>query len=254
MSIRTMGALIAVEWKKLYRDIMNLIVMILMPVGLALVLYFALGKVANDYYPPGVESHFEYLLPGVMGYSIIYMGMMVALGLVDYREAGLLKRIQATPVSPSAYLGSQLIAYAVIAVIQAFIVLLVARIVGFVPQGGVLGLLLAIPSLALLGITAVGLGLITATVSKNSGAAGGLAVIYILPMMMFGAWLAVFDDATLTIARFMPNHYVTETLYVIFHTGDLSDPKIWQNILILTGIAAVITAIGILLFKRSEFD
>ena len=253
MSLRTMGALVAVEWKKLYRDIMNLIVMILMPVGLALIFYFALGKVANDYYPDNVNSHFEFLLPGVMGYSIIYMGMMVALGLVDYREAGLLIRIQATPVSPVAYLGSQIIAYAVIAVVQAFIVLLVARLVGFVPQGGVVGLLYAIPSLALLGITAVGLGLITATVSKNSGAAGGLAVIYILPMMMFGAWLAVFDDATLTIARFMPNHYVTETLYVIFHTGDLSDPKIWQNILILTGIAAVITAIGILLFKRSEF-
>jgi ABC-type transport system involved in multi-copper enzyme maturation permease subunit len=117
----------------------------------------------------------------------------------------------------------------------------------------VVGLLLAIPSLALLGITAVGLGLITATVSKNSGAAGGLAVIYILPMMMFGAWLAVFDEATLTIARFMPNHYVTETLYVIFHTGDLSNPVIWQNILILAGITVVITAIGILLFKRSEF-
>ena len=253
MSIRTMGALVAVEWKKLYRDIMNLIVMILMPVGLTLIIYLALGGVSNDYYPPGVDSHFEFLLPGLMGYSIIYMGMMVALGFVDYREAGILKRIQATPLSPTAYLGSQIIAYMVIAVVQAFIVLLVARLLGFVPQGGLLGLLLACPSLALLGITAVGLGLITATVAKNSGAAGGLAVIYILPMMMFGAWLAVFDEATLTIARFMPNHYVTDTLYIIFHTGDLSNPAIWQNFLILSGITLVVTGIGIVLFKRAEF-
>ena len=253
MRLRTMGALVAVEWKKLYRDIMNLIVLILMPVGLALIFYFALGGVSNDYYPEGVASHFEFLLPGLMGYSIIYMGMMVALGLVDYREAGILKRIQATPVSPMTYLGSQLIAYGVIAVVQAFIVLLVARLLGFEPQGGLLGLLLACPSLALLGITAVGLGLITATVAKSSGAAGGLAVIYILPMMMFGAWLAVFDEATLTIARFMPNHYVTETLYVIFFTGDLSNPVIWQDFLILAGITLVITGIGIVLFRRAEF-
>ncbi|MFN2184060.1 MAG: ABC transporter permease [Anaerolineae bacterium] len=253
MRLRTMGALVAVEWKKLYRDIMNLIVLILMPVGLALIFYFALGGVSNDYYPEGVASHFEFLLPGLMGYSIIYMGMMVALGLVDYREAGILKRIQATPVSPMTYLGSQLIAYGVIAVVQAFIVLLVARLLGFEPQGGLLGLLLACPSLALLGITAVGLGLITATVAKSSGAAGGLAVIYILPMMMFGAWLAVFNEATLTIARFMPNHYVTETLYVIFFTGDLSNPVIWQDFLILAGISLVITGIGIVLFRRAEF-
>ena len=65
------------------------------------------------------------LLPGVMGYSVIYMGMMVALGLVDYRQSGLLKRIEATPVTPAIYLGSQIIAYMIIAVIQALIVLLV---------------------------------------------------------------------------------------------------------------------------------
>jgi len=71
--------------------------------------------------------------------------------------------------------------------------------------------------------------------------------------MMFGAWLAVFNEATLTIARFMPNHYVTETLYVIFFTGDLSNPVIWQDFLILAGITLVITGIGIVLFRRAEF-
>ena len=253
MKLRTMGALVAVEWKKLYRDPMNLIVLILMPVGLALIFYFAMSGITNDYYPEGVMNHFEYLLPGVMGISVIYMGMMVALGLCDYREAGVLKRIEATPVSPVAYLGSQIVAYMFIAVFQALIVLLVARLTGFEPLGGVAGLLLSCVFLALLGATAVGLGLITAAVAKNSGAAGGLAVIYIIPMMMFGTNLVVFNEATRTIARFMPNYYVNDSLSIIFFTGDLSNPVLWQNLIILTVITLVITVAGILLFKRTEF-
>ena len=99
-----------VELKKLYRDPMNLCVMLLMPVGLALIFYLALGNVYNDYYPVPGMNHFEYLLPGVMGYAVIYMGMMVALALCEYRKAGLLNRVKTTPVSTSAYLGSLIIA------------------------------------------------------------------------------------------------------------------------------------------------
>jgi ABC-2 type transport system permease protein len=253
MKLQTIGALVVVELKKLYRDPMNLAVLLLMPVGLTLVFYLALRGVSNDYYRVPAKNHFEYLLPGVMGYAVIYMGMMVAVALCEYRESGLLKRVETTPVSPAVYLGSLVIANMVIATFQGLIVLLVARLLGFEPQGGLVGLLLASLFLALLGIAAVGLGLITAAVAKNSGAAGGLAVIYIVPMMMFGALLAVFNEATRTIARFMPNYYVSDSLSVIFHTGRLSDPVIWQNLLILALISLVLVVAGIQIFKKTAF-
>ena len=165
----------------------------------------------------------------------------------------MLKRLESTPTSPYEYLGSLIIANMFIAVLQALIVLLVARLLGFEPQGGLVGLLLASLFLALLGVTAVGLGLLTATVAKNSGAASGLAVIFIVPMMMFGAFLAVFNETTRTIARFTPNYYVTDSLSVIFHTGSVSDPVIWQNLLILSIISLVVVVAGIQLFKKTEF-
>ena len=253
MKTQKVISLVKVEFKKLYREPVNLAVMLLMPVGLTLVYYLALSNVTNDYYPVPGMNHFEYLLPGTMGYAVIYMGMMVALALCEYREAGLLKRLETTPTSPYEYLGSLNIAYMIIAVFQALIVLLVARLLGFVPQGGLVGLLLASLFLALLGVTAVGLGLLTATVAKNSGAASGLAVIFIVPMMMFGAFLAVFNETTRTIARFTPNYYVTDSLSVIFHTGSVSDPVIWQNLLILSIISLVVVVAGIQLFKKTEF-
>lgn len=252
MEMRKIGALVVVELKKLYRDPMNLAVMLLMPVGLTLIFYVALSGIYNDYYPVPGMNHFEYLLPGTMGYAVIYMGMMVALALVDYRKSGLLNRVEVTPVSTSAYLGSQIIANMIIATFQGFIVLLVARLLGYQPLGGLVGLLLAALFLALLGVTAVGLGLITAAVAKDSGAASGLAVIYIIPMMMFGALLAVFNETTRTIAKFTPNFYVSDSLSIIFQKGSTTDPVIWQNLLILTLISAVVVVVGIQLFKRTQ--
>jgi ABC-2 type transport system permease protein len=253
MNLQKVSVLVGVELKKLYRDPITLAVLMLMPLGLTIVYYLALGSVTNDYYPVPGMNHFEYLLPGTMGYAVIYMGMMVALALCEYREAGLLKRLESTPASAHEYLGSLVVAHVIIAVVQAWIVLLVARALGYVPLGGIAGFLLASLFLALLGVTAVGLGLLTASVAKSSGAASGLAVIYIVPMMMFGALLAVFNDTTRTIAKFTPNYYVSDSLSVIFHEGRVSDAVLWQNLLILTGFSLVLVVAGIQLFKRTEF-
>ena len=252
MKTQTIKALVIVELKKLYRSPMSLAVMVLMPVGLTVVFYLAMSNVYNDYYPVPGMNHFEYLLPGVMGYAVIYMGMMVALGLVEYRQAGLLDRIDTTPASPSEYLGSQIIANMVIATLQGLTVLLVAWLLGYEPLGGLVGLLLAALFIALLAVTAVGLGLMTAAVAKDTGTASGLSVIYIVPMMMFGALLAVFDETTRTIAKFTPNYYVSDSLSEIFHKGNVSGSIIWQNLLILAIISLVVVVAGIQLFKKTK--
>jgi ABC-type multidrug transport system permease subunit len=252
MNINKIAALVKVELKKVYRDPMILVVQLLMPVGLTLIFYLSMGNMGV--FGEDTEiTHFEYLVPGVMGYAVIYMGMMVALSLCDYRQDGLLKRLQASPASPDEYLGSLIIANMIIAVLQALIVLLLAWFLGYEVQGGLPGLLLVSVFLGVLAATAVGFGLLTATVAKDSGAASGLSMVFVLPMMMFGANLAVFDETTRTIARFTPNHYVTDSLNRIFNGASLGDPAIWQNLLILAVISLVVVTAGIQIFKRTEF-
>jgi ABC-2 type transport system permease protein len=230
----------------------TLAVLVLMPVGLTLIFYLALGNLYQDPSHPQT-SHFEYLVPGTMGYAIIYMGMMIALALSEYRQTGLLKRVGTTPTSPYVYLGSLLIANVIIAVLQALIVLLVSVLLGFEVHADLLGLLVMCIFLAVLAVTAVGLGLITATIAKSTGAASGLSIIFIVPMMMFGTFLAVFDDTTRAIAHFTPNFYATDSLSLIFDGISLSEGVIWRNLLILTIISLVAGVAGIQLFKRNEF-
>jgi ABC-2 type transport system permease protein len=251
MKARAMMSLVGVELKKLYRDPMNLAVMLAMPTVLTLVFYFALGNLPT-WWLEGA-THFEFLVPGTMGIAVIYMGMMVAMGLCTYRDVGLLKRLGTTPASATTYLASQIVANMVIGAAQGLVVLLLAVILGFRPQGGLPGILLATLFLAVLSIAAVGFGLLTAAIAKNSSAASGLSMIFILPMMIFGTWLTAFNDTTYAIARFTPNFYVTEPLTRIFHGAALSDGVVWKDFLILSAISLVAAVGGIQLFKKTEF-
>ncbi|MCD4754084.1 MAG: ABC transporter permease [Anaerolineaceae bacterium] len=250
--MKKLFALVQVELKKLVRDPMQLAVLVLMPIGLTLVFYFALGNLYQDPVRPQM-SHFEYLVPGTMGYAVIYMGMMVALSLCDYREAGLLKRLNTTPTSPAQYLGSLVISNMFIAIVQGLIVLGLSILLGYEAQVTLLVLLVICLFLGILSVVAVGFGLLTSVIAKNAGAASGLSMIFILPMMVFGTFLTVYDEATYNIARFTPNFYVTDTFMRIFYGTPLSEPVIWKNLLILVVIAGVVITAGIQLFKRTEF-
>ena len=253
MNVRKISALVVVELKKTVRDLMSMAMLLLFPIMMTLVYYFALGDIHGDYnYPVPGMSHFEYLLPGVMGYAVIYMGMIVAIALVEYRKVGLLDRITIAPISTAGYLISQIIANMIIATIQGLLVLLIAWFLGFKPQGGLVGILITVLFLALLAVTAVGLGLLTTAVSKDTGTAGGLAAIFIVPMMMFGALLAVFNEATLKIAKLMPNFYVSDSLIRVLHLGNISDPVVWRNFLTLAGITLAVVTAGIGLFNKTK--
>jgi len=73
-----------------------------------------------------------------------------------------------------------------------------------------------------------------------------------VPMMMFGALLAVFNEATLKIARLMPNYYVSDTLIRVLHLGNASDPVVWKNLLTLLAINVVVVTAGIALFNKTK--
>lgn len=72
-------------------------------------------------------------------------------------------------------------------------------------------------------------------------------------MMMFRSLLAVFSETTRTVARFTPNYYVSNSLSIIFFKGSVSDRVIWQNLLILAIISAVLAIAGIQILTRFGF-
>ncbi len=136
--------------------------------------------------PEGIQAksltYFDFLLPGfvgmgVMTYSIIGLSSAMAL----YREQKILKRMLATPLNVQTFFASQIIAFLVLSVAQAMIIMAVGILLfnGHV-YGNFLYLLLLV---VIANIVFLNIGFIVGALAKNVRAADGMANAVSMPMM-----------------------------------------------------------------------
>jgi ABC-2 type transport system permease protein len=153
-----------------------------------------------------------------------------------------------TPMTSSEFMLSQIITNMLIAILQVIIVFVIAILVGFTPDGGFGSIFYAFPVIALFSLSSVGLGLITATISKTPEAATGISFVFILPQMFFGTFLPI-TGTTEKIAMFMPSHYVVDALTFIFG-GSWNSVSVLLDIGVISIVSVAIVIIGIFLFEK----
>lgn len=108
--------------------------------------------------------------------------------LTGYRERGILRRLNATPVGAGRLLGAQLTVNLSVSLIATAGILVVGRAAFGVPlPGQPAGFVLAF------GLTAaamIGLGLLIASLARNARVAGAVGTMIFLPLMFFaGLWM-----------------------------------------------------------------
>lgn len=246
MNMQRTIALVKIQVKKIIREPAYLFLMILFPAMLTLVFGLGFGELESGI--PG-RSQFDVMVPGLFAYACIFIIMIVAQSFTDDREQGLLKRINITPTTSGEFMGSNIISNTIIAMMQVGIVAACTFAMGFRPEGGISGYVLALLFIGFLAVCSVGLGLITATISKNASTATGLSFIFIMPQMFFGTFMPL-TDTTRNIAAFLPSYYVTDSLTMIFNGTALTEIDIWTNLAAVAIISVVIVIVGIQLFKK----
>lgn len=132
----------------------------------------------------------------------VYVPVAVLLGLIvgglqampqsltGYRERGILRRMAATPVRPSALLSAQMVVFGAAALTSSLLALVVGRLAFGVrlpeqPFGYVLALLLAV-------LVALALGSVVSALSRTTKIAGAIGSAVFFPSMFCaGVWLPV---------------------------------------------------------------
>lgn len=96
----------------------------------------------------------------------------------------------------------------------------------------------------------VGFGLITATLAKSSGAASGLAFVFIIPQMMLGSFIPGIPE---NLSKLVPSYYVTQTLTNVFIRGaHATSASSLQNLGVLGVYSLVVLVLGIVLYNRNR--
>ncbi|MBE3137950.1 MAG: ABC transporter permease [Thermoplasmata archaeon] len=199
------------------------------------------------------KKMFDYMVPGLFAYGAIFLIMTVSQSFTGERSAGLLRRINTTPITASEFMVAQVISNMVMAVLQVALIFLTAFLLGYSPLGGPLGLAMAFLIVAIFSLCCVGFGLITATVAKSAGAATGLSFVFIMPMMFLGTFVSGMSPGALSgmASRFVPSFYVTDALTSLFLRGvPLSNFGIIFDLIVVSVCSVVVFFIGILLFRK----
>ncbi len=241
MKYQVLVALVKMELKKFIRQPANLFLNLLFPAVLTIVFLFAFSD-------PEMGMDINSVVPGLIVYAVIFLIMTIAQSFSSERQEGLLKRLNTTPMTSAEFMGSQIITHMMISIVQVIVVLMLAYFLGFRPQSGIEGILLSLPVVAIFALSSVGLGLITATISKTPEAATGISFIFILPMMFFGTFIPI-TSTTQQIASFIPSYYLVDALKLIFE-GDWMNTNILLDLAVISIFSILVVLFGIILFKK----
>ncbi len=191
----------------------------------------------------------DFLIPGIVAMSILFLGLFGALPIVEWREKKVLKRFGATPIHRSTILASQVVYRLVLALLQTFIIIGVAFLIFRVTMTGNW---LALIGLVILGtLTLISIGYFA--VSRARTTEGAMPIIQLIqfPMLFLSGVFFPIDimpDFMRPIVMAMPLTYLGDALRQVMVNATPTYP-IWLEVAVLVGWLVVSMVLAIRLFR-----
>ena len=199
----------------------------------------------------GGQNFMTWVVPGVVVFNILAFGLLSSgTVMVNMRENGVLRRLQASPIPAGQLVGSYLLVNVLIALLQSTIILVFAALVFRTPLtfGGALR---AFPMI-LFGILAfVALGQVISGVAATAGVAVAVGQILnfsqmfitdmIMPMDFMPEWIQ-------KVAPYLPAYAVVQLVRPPLVDGNLS-PDVWPNLLVVAAYTVVGGLVAARLFR-----
>ncbi|MFA4893799.1 ABC transporter permease [Brevundimonas sp.] len=145
--------------------------------------------VHRRYNPEAITAY--NIVPGLLGVILsMTLVMMTSLGMARERERGTMESLLATPVRPLEVMIGKLTPYVLVGLIQAVVILVMARLLFQVPMSG--GWIALGAGLMLFIIGSLSLGFLISTVSKTQLQAMQMSVFYMLPSILLSGFMFPF--------------------------------------------------------------
>jgi len=201
--------------------------------------------------PPDVD-YLQYVVPGIVGFTMLFGASFAGLAILADRDVGFLKEMLVSPVSRTSLVLGRVAGWSTTALIQSSLILLLSLLLGFRVQGP-LSLPLAAGILLLLAVTFVGFGIALASQFKDSQGFGILVQFFILPLFFLSG--ALYPLSSLPpVVRYLgylnPLTYGVDALRAVL-IGRSSYP-LTVDIGALVVAAVAMVALGAALFERVE--
>ncbi|CAN5475366.1 hypothetical protein BH10PLA2_BH10PLA2_06480 [soil metagenome] len=194
---------------------------------------------------PGTR-YIDFLIPGIMGLNLMGGGLWgLGFVLVDMRVRKLLKRLLATPMRRSHFLGAVLCARMLFILPEMLLLLLLGRLGFGIPM---IGSLLTLCIVILVGATAFsGIGLLVACRANKTETVSGLMNLVMLPMwLLSGTFFSSkrFPEVAQPFIQALPLTQVNDALREVMLEGASLATISWRLLILLAyGVICFLVAL-----------
>ena len=145
--------------------------------------------VHRRYNPEAITAY--NIVPGLLGVILsMTLVMMTSLGMARERERGTMESLLSTPVRPLEVMVGKLAPYVLVGVLQAVVILVMARVLFDVPMSG--GWIALGVGLMLFIVGSLALGFLISTVAKAQLQAMQMSFFYMLPAILLSGFMFPF--------------------------------------------------------------
>jgi ABC-2 type transport system permease protein len=204
---------------------------------------------------PGLSKGIDYihfLVPGIIGMTMLFTSMFAGISVLWDREFGFLKEIMVTPVNRVSIVLGRIAGGTTTALIQGILILSISVLMGF-KIIGILSFLLSIVFMVLIAVTFIGLGLIFASKMKDIHGFSLIMNFVIFPLFFLSGALFPLGNLPVwirCISYIDPLTYGVDGLRgALIGVFSLS---IVSNLIILIGFSLVMVLLGAYFFGKSE--
>ena len=242
------------QMKRFIRSRSRLISTIVQPLFFLVIL----GSGLRSAVMPGMmgDDYLAFLAPGIIAMAILFSSMFTGISVLWDKQFGFLQEVLVAPVSRFSIIIGRTLGGATTALIQGFIILFIAFILG-IPIAGISGLLLTIAFMVLLSFTAVGFGLVLASKLENFQGFQIVMNLIIMPLLFISSAffpIASNPDIPNIIAKlsfFNPLFYVVDGLRgSLTGINNVVNPII--DFVIVLVICIFMLGLGSYFFSKSE--
>jgi ABC-2 type transport system permease protein len=239
------------QMKRFIRAKSRIVALIVQP----LFFLFILGFGFNVATFPGMEGNYlHFLAPGIVAMAILFSSMFTGVSVLWDRQFGFLQEVLVAPVSRLSIVIGRTLGGATIALIQGFIILGISLGMG-VGVAGFGGLLLAIVTMVLLSFTAVGFGLIMASVMRDFEGFQVIMNLILMPLLFLSsAFFPISDSSPVwlkTISLANPMFYMVDGLRgSLTNANNLFPPLL--DIALIGIMCIIVMGLGSYFFNKSE--
>ena len=237
--------------KRFIRSPSRIVGAIAMPLLFLVFLGFGFSGAAIPGLPEGVD-YLQFLVPGMVGFTMLFGASFAGLSILSDRDVGFLKEILVAPISRTSIVLGRIAGGSTTAMIQALLILVLSVPLGFHIANFYM-LPVALLILALIAITFVGFGVALASQFSDSEGFGLVVQFIIFPLFFLSGAIYPIEslpDPIQILVYVNPLTYGVDGLRAVL--VNVSTNPLYVDLAALLISSVIMVGVGTYLFERVE--